>query len=174
MDNLENLTENTTNSSETSDSEQMRTELETVRADLSRQQELVVRTLADLDNVRKRAIRERDEWRTFAVASLIEALLPVFDAWKMGLDAAVNHPEAAETVKGLLMAYDQMQRVLSDHGVTVINPLGQSLDPHSHECVAHQPKEGAAEDEVIQVVRVGYKLGEKLLRPATVIVASGQ
>ena len=145
--------------------------LEIAQAEAAKQAELHVRALADLDNVRRRAIREREELKKTGTANLIEAVLPALDSFRLGFTAADQHPEAAEVTRGFKMAYDQLFQALQSQGLSAIEPMGLPFDPHAHECIAQRPAPGVEEGFVVDVVRVGYRLGEKLLRPASVIIA---
>ncbi|HQU08846.1 MAG: nucleotide exchange factor GrpE [Verrucomicrobia bacterium 21-51-4] len=150
----------------------LRTELETVRGDLAKQQELMVRTLADLDNVRRRAVRDREQIQKTATERLMVDLIPVIDVMRLGLEAALKDPHAQNIVDGFKMAVDQLERSLAAHGLECMDPTGAKFDPNLHECIAHVPTTDQEDGTVLQVARCGYRLGEKLLRPAAVVVAS--
>ncbi|MDP4878825.1 MAG: nucleotide exchange factor GrpE, partial [Opitutales bacterium] len=97
----------------------------------------------------------------------------VLDNMKLGLQAAENHPEAKDVTVGFKMVDDQLKRSLSEQGLEELLPDGEVFDPNLHECIAHQPSEDVKEDHVIQTVRAGYRLNERLIRAANVIVSSG-
>jgi molecular chaperone GrpE len=131
------------------------------------------RAVADLENYRKRTIREKDELRQFASSSLMEDVIPVLDNLSLGLGAARLQNDVAAIVTGVTSVLEQFKNTLARHGLKEINPTGQRFDPHFHECIAHQPSQDIPEENVMQVVRLGYSLNGRLLRPASVIVSSG-
>ncbi len=131
------------------------------------------RAMADLENYRKRAIREKDELRQFAATNLVEDVIPILDNLGLGLAAARQQTDVKAIVDGVSLVMDQLKNTLARHGLKEINPDGQRFDPNFHECIAHQPSAGVPEENVIQVVRLGYSLNGRLLRPASVIVSSG-
>jgi len=131
------------------------------------------RTAADLENFRKRTIREKDELRQFATAGLMEDVIPILDNLGLGLAAARQQAEGKSIVDGLVLVLEQLKSILARHGLKEINPAGQKFDPHFHECIAHQPSAEFAEELVMQVVRLGFSLNGRLLRPASVVVSSG-
>lgn len=131
----------------------------------------LLRTAADLDNFRKRAAREKEEAARFASASLVERMLPVLDAFELGLAAAAGAADATAIAEGMRMTFNQLAAVLRDEGVEPVDAAGQAFDPHLHEAVAHQESAEVPEGHVLQQLRKGYRLRDRLLRPATVVVA---
>ena len=132
-----------------------------------------LRAVAELDNFRKRAAREKQELLKSAGSDVIESLLPALDNLKIGLKAAENHPEAREVVQGFEMVGRQILQALEEHGLKELNPEGDSFDPHYHDSVSTVPSEEVEEGHVVQTVRVGYLLNDRLLRAASVVVSSG-
>jgi molecular chaperone GrpE len=134
-----------------------------------------MRSVADLENFRRRVVREKEDLRKFALSSLIEALLPVLDNLMLGLDSArTHHPEANAVIEGVDMVQTQLLNVLSEHGVERIQPkAGAVFDPNFQECVAHLPSDTIPEGAVMALHRVGFKLNDRLMRPASVVVSSG-
>jgi molecular chaperone GrpE len=133
-----------------------------------------VRTVADLDNFRRRTVREKEELRLFATSRVLEDLLPVLDNLALGLTAAKQPGADLKTlVGGVDMVLQQLKAALAGHGLKEISPVGQPFDPHLHEAISHQPSTAVKEEHVITVVRTGYSLNGRLLRPAAVIVSSG-
>lgn len=135
--------------------------------------EKFLRTMADLDNFRKRAARDREELIKLATSNLIEDLLSILDNFKLGLDSAEQNEEIKKHVQGFHMIYDQLSQLLQAKGLQTLCPTDETFNPSEHECIAQQPSSEVPEDQIMQVVRVGYKLNNKLLRPASVIVSSG-
>jgi len=132
-----------------------------------------MRAVADLENFRKRTLREKDELRQFAASGLMEDVIPVLDNLSLGLAAAKSQTDVKAIVDGVTLVLEQFKTTLGRHGLKEIKPDGQKFDPNFHECISHQPSATAAEEHVMQVVRPGYSLNGRLLRPASVIVSSG-
>ncbi len=132
-----------------------------------------LRAAADLENYRRRMIREKEEVRQAAVANLVQHLLPVLDSLQLGLTAARPQAETKTIADGVAIVVDQLKGVLTRNGLTEVSAAGERFDPHRHEALSHQPSATVPEEHVIQVVRVGYQLHGRLLRPASVIVSSG-
>lgn len=136
--------------------------------------ERLVRTTADFDNYKKRAAREKQEAIRFANEGLIEKLVPVLDNFDMALAATAQSAsgEAAQSLQtGVSMIFQQLKGVLTEAGLEEINAAGQTFDPNWHEAVSQQESADAPEGQVLQQLRKGYKLRDRLIRPATVIVA---
>jgi molecular chaperone GrpE len=129
--------------------------------------------MADHENFRRRVAREKDELRQFASAGLLQGLLPVLDNLQLGLAAARQQTNTKSIVDGVAMILEQFKGVLDRHGLKEVNPAGQKFDPHLHESISHQPSAGVPEGHVLQVVRTGYTLHGRLLRPASVVLSSG-
>jgi len=128
-----------------------------------------LRLAADFDNYRKRVVREHAELTTRANERLVNELLPVLDDLERALEAAAEHEEA-KLEEGVQLVHRSLASLLGRHGLTEIATDG-AFDPHVHEALLAQSAEGAEEGSVLQVLQKGYKLGDKVLRPARVIVA---
>jgi molecular chaperone GrpE len=140
-------------------------------ADALRDQYL--RCKADLENFRKRAARERQEAIEFANQGFFEKLMPVLDNLEMA-QAAVNAAQGdqVESLKtGVEMVLGQLSTVLREAGLQEIDAQGQAFDPAWHEAVAQQETAEAPEGRVVHQLRKGYRLHQRLLRPASVVVA---
>lgn len=148
-------------------------ELERARAEAADMKSRYLRAVADMENYRKRMAREKQDIIRAAAAGVVESLLPVLDNMKLGLQAAESHPEAKDVTIGFKMVDDQLKKSLAEQGLEELLPDGEAFDPNLHECIAHQPSAVVAEDHVIQTVRAGYRLNDRLLRAASVIVSSG-
>ena len=127
------------------------------------------RTAADFDNFRKRAMRERQEYVTLANERLVKELLPILDDLERALVAAAEHEEAA-LEDGVRLVHQSLAGLLARQGLEEIDAAG-TFDPHVHEALLSQPSE-AEEGSVIDVVQKGYKLGDRVVRPARVVVAA--
>lgn len=135
--------------------------------------ERLLRTTADFDNFKKRASRERQDAARFANEGLIQKLIPVLDNFEMALSAVQTNAEgSAQSLQaGIAMIQSQLRSVLAEAGVEEVEAGGKPFDPNVHEAVSQQESAAVAEGTVLQQLRKGYKLRERLLRPATVIVA---
>lgn len=149
-------------------------ELEKAQNEAKEMKVRYLRAVADLENYRKRITREKQDIIRSAAGCVVESLLPVLDNMKLGLKSAENHPEAKEVTSGFKMVDDQLKKSLSEQGLEELLPNGETFDPNLHECISHQPSSEVAEDLIIETVRAGYRLNERLLRAASVIVSSGQ
>ena len=129
----------------------------------------LLRLAADFDNYKKRAARERQEYVALANELLIAELLPILDDLERALSAAEQHEEA-QLEEGVELVHRSLAGLLERHGVQPISTEG-TFDPHVHEALLSQPSE-AAEGSVLDVVQKGYKLGERVVRPARVVVAA--
>lgn len=131
-----------------------------------------LRLTADFENFKKRAARERSEAIKYANEALIEKLLPIVDNFEAALNA-MNAPSAdLDSVRtGVSMIYSQIKTFLTENGAEEIDATGRQFDPNLHEAVSQQPSEEVPEGQVVQQMRKGYKLRERLIRPAMVVVA---
>ncbi len=133
-----------------------------------------MRLAADLENFRRRTVREKEELRLFASSKVLEDLLPVLDNLGFALTAAKQpNADAKSLAGGVEMVASQLKSALSNHGLKEINPAGQPFDANQHESLSAQPSADIAEGSVVTVVRAGFSLNGRLLRPASVIVSSG-
>ena len=130
----------------------------------------LLRKTAEFDNFRKRVERDRKDMIEWAAADVLTDLLTIADDFDRAL-AAEAPPEAQGYKAGLELIQRQLAELLKKRGVTVIDALGADFDPHVHQAVAYEEVPGARDGEVVAVMAKGYKLGERLLRPAIVKVA---
>ena len=130
-----------------------------------------LRAVADLENVRKRSIRDREDAVQRTRTQLIGDLLPALDAFQLGFAEAEKHEDASKFVEGFSMAVSLMEKTLSEYGLAVIDPQGESFDAKYHEAIGYEEKSDCEEGTVINTIRIGYRISENLLRPATVILA---
>lgn len=150
-------------------------ELEDLRARAAKADDYwdrLLRLTADFDNFKKRAAREREDARKAATESVITRLLGVVDNFEMAMLAAAQPNTSLETLKaGIVMIQSQMRSTLSELGLEEVNALDQPFDPAIHEAVSQQECSDRPEGHVLQQLRKGYKLRDRLLRPASVVVA---
>ncbi len=134
--------------------------------------ERLLRVTADFENFKKRAARERDDARRNATEAVLGRFIPVLDNFDMALAAAGQANATVEALKvGVGMIQGQLKSVFGDAGLEEIPALGQPFDPSLHEAVSQLETSDAPEGQVVQVLRKGYRLRERLLRPASVVVA---
>jgi molecular chaperone GrpE len=141
--------------------------------------EQLLRAVADFDNYRKRIERERRELSDYAATDVLLELLPIIDNFERALQAPASAPgatagrpaESEAFKKGVELIHKQMLDLLRKRGVTLIDALGADFDPNVHQAVIHEPSDEHREGEVMQELQRGYKLGDRLLRPAMVKVA---
>lgn len=138
--------------------------------ELNASKDAMLHALADLENYRKRFIKERSEIRGNVVAEMIEVLLPVIDNFEFGLSSAEKHNDSS-IATGFKMIFSQLKNILASYNVEEINPLHQMFDMRYHDCVRQVEDDSNAEGVVVAVDRKGYKINDKLLRPAIVAVA---
>jgi molecular chaperone GrpE len=133
----------------------------------------LLRQAADFDNFKKRVARERQDAAKYANMALIEKLIPVLDSFDMAFAAAnaAQDPAAKALKEGIAMVFNQFKAVLAEAGLEEIDASNKPFDPNWHEAVAQQERADVAEGIVIQQLRRGYTLRDRLIRPASVIVA---
>ena len=129
----------------------------------------LLRLPAEFDNYKKRAAREREQYVALANERLVKDLLPVLDDLERALQAAEQHEEA-QLEEGVRLVHRSLASLLERNGLTQIDTDGK-FDPHVHEALLAQPAEEKESGDVLDVIQKGYKLGERVVRPARVIVA---
>jgi molecular chaperone GrpE len=141
-----------------------------LQAEVERYRDVALRAAADLENYRKRMIREKEEAIRFANAGLLEKLLPILDNFELGLEAARGDEAAKGIVNGFSMIHRQLGDFLQSSGLQPIDAVGQPFDPKFHEALGHETDEAQADGIVLRQLRRGYRLADRLVRPASVIV----
>ena len=155
-------------------------EIAALRAEAEMQKDRALRALAELENVRKRLERERDEARIYSVTRFARDLLTVADNLSRALAAipAETRIKADDSLKAVLDGVEaterELQAVLARHGVKPIETEGRRFDPHLHQAIAEVPAKGAEPGTIMHVVQPGYTIGDRLLRPAMVTVAKAE
>jgi len=138
---------------------------------LAQMKEAMLRLKAEMDNREKRLEREMTKTRKFALEALMRDLVPVLDS----MDQAISSEEAGEggrASEGMQLVRKQALQVMGSHGLEALDPEGEKFDPTWHEAMATQPSDEHAADTIVQVLQKGYRLNDRLIRPARVIVAS--
>lgn len=147
---------------ETSELQKIRSERDTLLDRLARSQ-------AEFENARKRAAKEQQEFRDFAIADAIKAFLPAIDSFERALNAPAS--QAGEFRSGVELIYKQLQDALSKLGVRPVPAKGERFDPRVHEAIEMVETSDVPDHQVIDELQKGYKLKDRLLRPAMVRVA---
>ncbi len=143
-------------------------------AEIERWKDVAARAQADLDNYRKRMAREKVEAVQYANRGLLEQLLPVIDNFDMGLKAAESaEGPAAVILQGMAMVRKQFDDFLAEQGVETVPSDGLAFDPNVHEALKQEPHGSVPEGHVIHTLRRGYRLKDRLLRAANVVVSAG-
>lgn len=145
-----------------------------LQSQVQEERERALRAIADLENFRKRLVRDKEEIRRKATADVIEDLLPALDNFQIGLQHAQKAQTGADVAKGFEFIVSQVNQILTGHGLATISPAtGDAFDHHIHEAVGHEPSDSTPDHHILRLMRTGYSLNERLLRPASVIVSSG-
>jgi molecular chaperone GrpE len=147
--------------------------LDALRKEKDALQDRLLRTAAEFDNYRKRIDRERRELADHAATDLLADVLPVVDDLERALQAPAG-PEADVYRKGVELIHKQLLDLLRRRGVKPMEVVGVPFDPNFHQAVAQEARAGHREGEVIEELRRGYLLGDRLLRAAMVKVATGE
>jgi len=143
-----------------------------LQADLDRFRDLALRSQADFENYKKRAAREKDDAVKYANSALLQQLVSILDNFELGLAAAKTHGDESPIYSGMVLVQKQLNDLLAENGLQSIESEGNNFDPNLHEAIAHEPSK-SPEGTVIRQARRGYRLKDRLLRPARVVVSSG-
>jgi len=144
-----------------------------LQADLDRFRDLALRSQADFENYKKRSAREKEEAIKYANSSLLERLVSIIDNFELGLAAAKKQGEQSPIYSGMVLVQKQLNDLLAENGLQPIEAEGRRFDPNVHEAIAHEPSDQVPEGIVLRQTRRGYRLKDRLLRPAKVVVSSG-
>lgn len=147
-------------------------EIAELRAKAAEAQERFVRLYADFENFKKRAARERDEVRRSTTESVLARLLPVLDTFEMAMQAAAQPSANLDMLKaGVAMIQTQLKNTVAEYGVEEIDAVGKPFDPSLHDALSQQETTEVPDGQVVSQTRKGYRMKERLLRPAAVVVA---
>jgi len=144
-----------------------------LQSEVERYKDLALRATADLDNYRKRMARERDDAVKYANTSFLEKLIPILDNFELGLQAAKSGTGSSSILDGMAMVQRQLQDFLTGSGVEAFDAEGKPFDPNLHEAIAQEENAEVPEGQVIRQLRKGYRLRDRLIRPANVVVSKG-
>ena len=146
-------------------------ELEQALAKAEENWKLYLGAHAEMENIRKRAERDRANAYKFALEKFINELLPVRDSLEMGIAAAREQADINKLLEGSELTLKMLATAMQKFGIKEVNPVGEKFNPELHEAMAMQPSSKAEPNTVLQVIQKGYLLNERLVRPAMVIVA---
>jgi molecular chaperone GrpE len=141
--------------------------------DLAAANDRVLRLQAEMQNLRNRTSREISDERKYAAMPVLRDLLPVLDNIGRAIEAAEKAGEAENLLAGFRLVKQQLETILSRHEAEPIVPVGELFDPHFHQAILHQPSADVPANHVTMVTQTGYKLHDRVVRPAQVIVSSG-
>jgi molecular chaperone GrpE len=150
--------------------EQLKSQLAAAEEQARNHWDQYLRSVAELENIRKRSQRDVEAAHRFGVEKLVQELIPVKDSLDLAVENA-GKSDAAALVEGQAATQRLLAKALEKIGVTELDPVGQPFDANLHEAMAAQPSETASPNSVLVVVQRGYALNGRLLRPARVIVA---
>ncbi len=152
--------------------EQLKNALSQAQQEAAEAKQAMLLMQADMENLRKRLVREHEKSRRRTLERFMADLLPVRDSLERGLEAAEDQAVTVEALReGKQLIMKMLNKVMGDHGLETIDPVGQAFDPEKHEAMTMLPSAEHAENTVIDVLEKGYQLNERLIRPAKVVVS---
>ncbi|NCF61569.1 MAG: nucleotide exchange factor GrpE [Gammaproteobacteria bacterium] len=146
-------------------------EPDTAEEELARHREAMLRMQAEMENLRKRMLREQEKSRKFALERVMKDLLQVRDSLELGLEVDPESLTVDSLKEGQELTLKMLGKVLEDHHLEVIDPVGQPFDPEFHQAMTMLPSEEVDENTVIEVLQKGFRLHDRLIRPAMVVVS---
>ena len=158
-------------SADSATTEQLQAEIEQLRQQVEENRNLFLQARADVENIRKRAERDLQNAHKYALDKFVAELLPVKDSLEMGLAAIDESADISKLREGTELTLKMLAAAVAKFGVSEINPHGEKFNPEWHEAMAMQPSSEAEPNTVMQVIQKGYRLNDRLVRPAMVIVA---
>lgn len=147
--------------------------LAAAEAEATNAREAMLRMQAEVENLRKRLMKDLERSRKRALEAFMNDLLPVRDSLERGLEAADDTATVEALKEGKVLIKRMLDKVMTDHGLEEIDPGGEAFDPERHEAISMLPSPEHPENTVIEVVQKGFQLNGRLIRPARVVVSSG-
>ena len=142
-----------------------------LQAQLDELNQRFLRTAADFENYKRRTALEKDDLLKYSNAKIIGEILPVLDNFQLALKTTSDNKEVQNVVKGVDMIYRQLLQVLETAGMTKIEAVGHAFDPNLHEAIMQVDDDSVPEDTVVEELRAGYMLKERVIRPSMVKVS---
>lgn len=170
-DQAENPEEVAGQQDEAQQEEETEVSLEDLQAQVEENWDRYVRASAETENVRKRAVRDVEHARKYALEAFAKEMLTVRDSFELGIDAAET-ADAASLLEGSAATLKLLSSTLERFGISEVDPIGEPFDPELHEAISMQPSADAEPGSVLVVAQKGYALNGRLLRPAMVVVAA--
>lgn len=147
-------------------------EVEVLKVEVEKQRDLALRTMADMENLKRRSRIDVENAHKFGLEKFVNALIPVIDSMEMGLDASKKEDATVKSIQeGLEMSFKQTLDMLEKFSVERINPMGEKFDPKTQEAMTMVPSPDHESNTVMDVIQKGYVLNDRLVRAARVIVA---
>ncbi len=143
------------------------------KKELEEAKEQLLRKVAEFENFRKRKAKDVVDAREYGKSSAVEEFLTVYDHFKMAMTSVENGDSIEIISQGMTMIFNEFKQTFENIGVKEVNAVGEKFDPLKHEAISEQASEDVPAGEVLQQWKSGYTFGDKLLRPATVVVSSG-
>ena len=156
----------------------LQAELDKKSAEVAEKNDLYMRSIAEMENVRRRLEKEKEETAKYAISKFAKDVLSVGDNFQRAIaavpaDAAASDPALKNFLDGVMLAEREFQAALERHGVTQIDPAGQAFNPHHHQAVIEKDDASVPNGTVMQVFQLGYLIDDRCLRPAMVVVSRG-
>lgn len=151
----------------------MQQELETARSENAAAADMMLRLAAEMDNYKKRAIKEREALTKYGSQGILQELLPILDNFQRAIESADGSKDFDSFIEGVEMIFKQMDDALERKGVSVIDAVGEVFDPNIHEAVVQVASEEYPENIVAEELQKGYMLHDRVIRPAMVAVSKG-
>ena len=144
----------------------------TTEGEIEALKDRLLRTVAESENIRRRASRDVESAHKYANEKLLEDLLPVLDSLEKALELPNQSDDAKAVLEGIEISLRMFRETLERRGVAIVDPIGEPFDPSKHEALAMVPNEEAEPNSIIEVVQKGYLLNERVVRAARVVVSS--
>ncbi len=151
---------------------EMKTALTSAEQELSLHRDAMLRMQAEMENLRKRLIRDLEKSRRFALERIMKDLLQVLDSMERGLETDADSTSTQALLEGQALTFKMLTKVMQDHHLELIDPRGEAFNPEFHEAVTMMPSADLEEGSVMEVLQKGYKLHDRLVRPAMVVVSN--
>jgi len=146
-------------------------DIESLREQISELQDRMLRSQAELDNFRRRSAREIEEVRKYQSLPVVRDLLPVMDNLGRAVQSAEQTGDVTSLLEGIRMVAEQLGDTLKSHSAEAVSPAGESFDPNFHEALSQVPTSEHPPMTVLQVIETGYRIHDRIVRPAKVIVS---
>lgn len=151
--------------------QQMEKALIKAEEELVTHRDAMLRMQAEMDNLRKRLIRDLEKSRKFALERVMKDMLQVRDSLELGLETDSESATAEQLREGQALTFKMLNKVLQDHDLELIDPVGETFNPEFHQAMTVLPSEEFEENSVMEVLQKGFKLHDRLIRPAMVVVS---